>query len=255
MLISDTAHLTLFSLIAMRMSGFILFNPVFGRKNIPVMVKSGFIIVLTLAVYSFSQGEVFEIESPIEYGFLLLKEFGAGYVIGYVMELFFFVISYAGYIVDFQMGLSMATVYDPQSNAQLPVTGSILQVYFVLLFFAVDGHLALMKILLTSAEIVPYGGIVVTQDLVLRILEIFIQCIDMAVRFAFPILAAEFLVEIGVGVMNKVVPQISVFIINIQLKLIVGIGMLLILFSPIGEYLNKIVTTMMKTVQGILTFM
>lgn len=255
MLISDTAHLTLFSLIAMRMSGFILFNPVFGRKNIPMMVKAGFIMVLTFAVYSFSQGGAFDIESPIEYGFLLLKEFGAGYVIGFVMELFFFVISFAGYIIDFQMGLSMATVYDPQSNAQLPVTGSILQAYFVLLFFAVDGHLALMKILVTSAEVIPYGGILITQNLSTRIIEIFLQCIEMGVRFAFPILAAEFLVEMGVGLLNKVVPQISIFIINIQLKLIVGIGLLVLLFSPISEYVNKIITTMMKTVQGILTFL
>lgn len=255
MLINDTAQLTLFSLVAMRMSGFILFNPIFGRKNIPAPVKAGFIMVLTLAVYSFSGGEAFDIESPIEYGFLLLKEFGAGYVIGYVMELFFFVISFAGYIIDFQMGLSMATVYDPQSNAQLPITGSILQAYFVLLFFAVDGHLALMKILINSAEVIPYGGILITQDLASRVIEIFLQCIDMGVRFAFPILAAEFLVEIGVGVMNKVVPQISIFVINIQMKLIVGLGLLALLYAPAGEFIEKIMTTMMKTVQGILTFL
>lgn len=255
MLISDTAHLTLFSLICMRMSGFILFNPILGRRNIPAIVKSGFIIVLTLAVYSFSEGEAFDIESPVEYGFLLLKEFGAGYVIGYIMELFFFILNYCGHIIDFQMGLSMANVYDPQSNTQMPITGSLFQVYFMLMFFAVDGHTALMKILISSAEVIPYGGIIVTQDLGERILDIFIQCIDMGVRFAFPILAAEFLVEVGVGILNKVAPQISIFVINIQLKIIVGMGMLVILFSPISEYLNKIMTEMMKTVQGILTFL
>lgn len=255
MLISDTAHLTLFSLIAMRMSGFILFNPILGRKNIPAIVKSGFIIVLTLAVYSFSQSEAFDIASPVEYGFLLLKEFGAGYVIGYVMELFFFILNFSGHIIDFQMGLSMANVYDPQSNAQMPITGALFQVYFMLMFFAIDGHLALMKILISSAEVIPYGGIIVTQDLAERVLDIFIQCIDMGVRFAFPILAAEFLVEVGVGILNKVAPQISIFVINIQMKIIVGLGMLVILFSPISEYLNKIMTEMMKTVQGILTFL
>lgn len=252
--ISDTAHLTLFSLIAMRMSGFILFNPITGRKNIPMIVKSGFIIVLTLAVYSFSQGEAFDIASPVEYGFILIKEFAAGYVIGYVMELFFFILNYAGHIIDFQMGLSMANVYDPQSNVQMPITGSILQVYFMLMFFAVDGHLALIKILITSAEIVPYGRIMITPNLAERVLDIFIQCVDLSIRFAFPILAAEFPVEAGVGILNKVVPQVSIFIINIQLKIIVGFGMILIMFSPMGEYLNKIMREMMKTVQGILTF-
>lgn len=75
--------------------------------------------------------------------------------------------------MDFQMGMSMSTVYDPQSNAQVPITGSLLQAFYVLLFFAVDGHLALMKILLTSAEIVPYGGILLTQGLASRMVELF----------------------------------------------------------------------------------
>lgn len=149
----------------------------------------------------------------------------------------------------------MATVYDPQSNSQMAVTGSVLQTWFMLMFFAVDGHLALMKIMLTSAEIVPYGGILITQGLAVRMIEIFLECVELGIRFSIPIIAAEMLVEVGIGILNKAVPQISVFVINIQIKLIVGLGLLFIMFSPIGEYLNKIMTNMMKTVQGILTFL
>ncbi len=253
--ISDTAQLTLFTLILMRMSGFILLNPILGRRNIPGIVKSGLIIVLTLVVYSFSAEQAFVIESTIEYGFLLIKEFAAGYVIGFVTELFFFIISFAGYIIDFQLGLSMATVYDPQSNSQIAVTGTVYQAFLVLLFFALDGHLALMQILLTSAEIVPYGGILITENVSLRVIDIFLQCVEMGIKFSLPILAAEFFVEIGVGILNKVVPQISIFVINIQLKIIVGLGLLVILFSPMSEYVDKIITTMIKTLQGILTFL
>ena len=54
MLLSNTAQLTLFSLILMRMSGFILLNPILGRKNIPMVIKSGMIMILTTAIYSFS---------------------------------------------------------------------------------------------------------------------------------------------------------------------------------------------------------
>lgn len=255
MLFDTTAQVTLFSLILMRMSGFILLNPILGRRNIPMQVKAGFIFVLTLTVYSFSAGDAFDIANPLEYGFLLLKEFAAGYVIGYVTELFFFVVTFAGYVMDFQMGLSMSTVYDPQSNTQVPITGSLLQAFYVLLFFAVDGHLALMKILLQSAEIVPYGGIVITQNLALRVIDLFSECVIMGIKFAFPILAAEFLIEIGVGILNKIVPQINIFVINIQLKVIVGLGLLVFLISPIGEYLSNLVTVMIKTIQEIITFL
>lgn len=255
MAIDNIAQLTLFSLIMMRMSGFILLNPIFGRRNIPMIVKAGFILVLTLMIYSVSVERAFETSGTIEFGFLLIKEFIVGYIIAYIMELFFFAITFGGYVIDFQLGLSMATVYDPQSNAQVAVTGGILQNWYLLMFFAVDGHLALMKILLTSAEIVPYGGIAITQNLSVRVLEIFLQCVELGMRLALPIIGAEFLVQVGIGIMNKVVPQISIFVINIQLKLIVGLALLIILFSPIGEHLNRILTEMMRTVQGILTFL
>ncbi len=254
MAFDTTAQLTLFALIMMRMSGMILLNPIFGRRNIPMTAKSGLIIVLTLTLYSASAESAFEVASTLELGFLLMKEFVVGYVIGYTMELFFFAITFGGFVIDFQLGLTMATVYDPQSNSQVAVTGGVLQTWFMLVFFATDAHLALMKILITSADIVPYGGIVITQGLASRMIEIFLQCVDLGVRLSLPILAAEFLVEVGIGIMNKVVPQISIFVINIQLKIIVGLGLLVILFSPIGEHLNRIMTEMMKTVQGILTF-
>ncbi len=254
MAFDTTAQLTLFALIMMRMSGMILLNPIFGRRNIPMTAKSGLIIVLTLTIYSASAESAFEVASTLELGFLLMKEFVVGYVIGYTMELFFFAITFGGFVIDFQLGLTMATVYDPQSNSQVAVTGGVLQTWFMLVFFATDAHLALMKILITSADIVPYGGIVITQGLASRMIEIFLQCVDMGVRLSLPILAAEFLVQVGIGIMNKVVPQISIFVINIQLKIIVGLGLLVILFSPIGEHLNRIMTEMMKTVQGILTF-
>ena len=254
MAFDTTAQLTLFALIMTRMSGMILLNPIFGRRNIPMTAKSGLIIVLTLTIYSASAESAFEVASTLELGFLLMKGFVVGYVIGYTMELFFFAITFGGFVIDFQLGLTMATVYDPQSNSQVAVTGGVLQTWFMLVFFATDAHLALMKILITSADIVPYGGIVITQGLASRMIEIFLQCVDLGVRLSLPILAAEFLVEVGIGIMNKVVPQISIFVINIQLKIIVGLGLLVILFSPIGEHLNRIMTEMMKTVQGILTF-
>ena len=204
MAINNVAQLTLFSLIMMRMSGFILLNPVLGRRNIPMIAKAGFIFGLTILIYSLSMEEVVEPENMIIFGFLLMKEFVVGYMIGYVMELFFFAITFGGYIIDFQMGLSMATVYDPQSNAQMPVTGSLLQTWLILLFFAVDGHHALMRILVTSAEIIPYGGIVITQGLALRMLEIFYECVSMGVRLSIPMIAAEFLVEMGVGILKRI---------------------------------------------------
>lgn len=246
----DIEQMMLFSLILMRMSGFILLNPILGRKNIPVQVKGGMVIVFTLLVYSFSSAQVPEPVNSIEYAVLLIKEFAMGYVIGFVMELFFLVITFAGSIIDYQMGLSMSTIFDPQSNAQIALSGSIYHTYFMLLFFAVDGHLALFKLLITSAEAVPYGQVVFGTQVAWAMVEIFIQCIVMAVKFALPIMAIQFLTEIAVGILMKIIPQINVFVINIQAKLLIGLLMLVFLFSPMSDYLGDIISQMLLTVES-----
>lgn len=135
---NDTAHVMLFSLIAMRMTGFVFMNPILGRKNIPNNVKLGMTFVFTLLVYASAEGTVQETSSSFIYGFLLLKEFLVGYVLGYVMSLFFFVITHAGSLMDFQIGLSMAMVYDPGTNAQIALSGTLYQIFYTLLFFAVE---------------------------------------------------------------------------------------------------------------------
>ncbi|MEG0369622.1 MAG: flagellar biosynthetic protein FliR, partial [Hungatella sp.] len=88
----DMPDLLLFSLITMRVSGFILLNPIFGRKTIPTMVKAGFIMVLSVSMLTYTQGQgiTVEIAGPLAYGILLLKEFLMGFVLGYVVSLFFY---------------------------------------------------------------------------------------------------------------------------------------------------------------------
>ena len=92
-------------------------------------------------------------------------------------------------LIDFHMGLSMASVYDPASGAQVALTGSVLNIYYMLLFFVADGHLALMKILVTSADVVPYGQIAFGPDVWNAMLVIFTECTVLAVKLAFPLIA------------------------------------------------------------------
>ncbi len=247
--------IVLFSMIAMRMSGLIFMNPVFGRRNIPNNAKAGMVLVFTFLVYStMEEPELsYEFASSFLYGFFLLKEFLVGYVLGYVMELFFFVITHAGSIIDFHMGLSMSMVYDPQTNAQIAMTGNVYQIFYTLLFFAVDGHLVLIRMFLRSGELVPYGEAAFTQGLALAVLDLFRSCVVLAVRFAFPIIAIEFLVEVAVGIMMKVAPQVNVFVINIQIKIAVGFVVLLFLVSPMKSWLEDLIHQMLMNMQEILT--
>ncbi len=253
MLIAGTQEFMLFTLIIMRMSGMIFLNPIFGRTNIPNYFKIGLSLLLAVIVFPMVPVGEIQAHTSIMYGVLLLKEFIVGFLIGMVMRIFEMVAIYAGTIIDFQMGLAMASVYDAQSGGQIALTGNILQIYFLLLFFAVDGHLAIFKILMTSHEVIPYASVTLGTGAVDAILVIFLECVALAVKLAFPLIAFEFIMEIAIGLLMKMIPQINLFIMSIQLRVIMGIVMLIFLMTPIGDYLENVVTEMVGAVQEVLT--
>lgn len=246
----------LFFLVLMRMSGFIFLNPVLGRRNIPAMLKTGLTFGLTLIIYSTAQAQGvtadIDPDSSLIFGMSLLKEFAVGYLFGYVMILFDMVMTFAGTVIDFQIGISMAMVYDPQTGSQIALSGNILQIFYLLMFFAVDGHLALIKIIATSGDVVPYGAAVLSRGAALMMIDIFTQCVVLAVKLAFPLIAFEFIMQVGVGILTKITPQINLFVLSIQLRLAVGFTLLVLLASPIGSYINNVIMIMIDTLEDVL---
>ena len=254
MLIAGTPEFILFTFILMRISGFILLNPVLGRRNLPGTAKAGFILVVSLITFQIASGNIvdLDIKSPIIYVLYLIKEFLVGFVLGFTMYLFDFAITFAGSVIDFQMGMTMSTVYDAQNGTQVALTGKILQIYFLLLFFAVDGHLVLMNLIVTSAEIVPYGQVALGPEVARGVLDIFTECVSLAVKLAFPIIAIEFIVEVAVGILMKMIPQINLFILSIELRIVFGLTVLLLFISPIGSYLEGLIDNMLNTIPALL---
>lgn len=246
----------LFFLIVMRMTGFVFFNPVLGRRNIPSQVKVGLSLLLAVLIYgtAVSQGTAVDIEagSFLVFAVLAVKELLIGYLFGFVMQVFDMVMTFAGTVIDFQMGISMAMVYDAQNGGQVALSGNILQMYYLLLFFAVDGHLALIKILALSGEVVPYGEVMLSSGAAWLMLDIFVECVVLAMKMAFPLIAFEFIVQVGVGILTKINPQVNLFVLSIQLRLLVGLVLMILLIGPIGEYIGNVITEMLNTLQGVL---
>ena len=88
----DWAELTLFIYITVRISGFVLFNPVLGRRNIPGIFRSGFVLVLSVFVISFAAPDTVRVPaSLIEMAFRILLELALGYLLGLVMNFFFYI--------------------------------------------------------------------------------------------------------------------------------------------------------------------
>lgn len=251
----DWRALTLFLLVLARMSGVVLFNPILGRQSIPGLVKSGFILLLSITAYTMTDYLPEAPGSILETLVLLGLELFLGYVLGLVMNLFFYVPLLGGETIDMQMGMSMGRTYDPSSQTSTTVTASLLNLLLMLLFFAANGHQTLLRIILVSGRIVPFGAAAFGQELYGAMVELFINCTILGIKLCMPILSAELLGQMGMGILMKVIPQINVFAINIELKVIIGLGLLFLMLVPFSEFLLGMEADMLRAIQRMLLMM
>lgn len=246
----------LFSLIFMRISGAVALNPVLGRTTIPTSVKGAFIFVLSLMLYiGFGGTLLHEPGTMLEYGVMLVMELLFGFVLGFGMELAFMVVRFASSVMDFSMGLSMAQIYDPLYNTQMTVTSGVYYAFMVLLFMAVDGHVHLIRIFYDSARLIPLGMVTFRPELSRAIAVMFQECIVLGMQLAFPLVAMELVAEGAIGILMRIIPQINVFVVNFQVKIVVGLLMLVFLFSPMSDKLYAVLDYMFDSLQQLVMLM
>ena len=248
----DWPELTLFLFVTARVGGFVLFNPILGRTNIPAAFRTGMALVLSVFVTSVSDQQPAQPSGLAEFMVLMLLEIFVGFLLGMAVNFFLYIPQLAGSMIDTQMGMTMNQMYDAGSAANMSVTGQILNVLMLLLFFAGGGHLTLLRMFITSEQIVPFGQVAVGLPAYQLLLELFVECTVLSVKLCMPVLAAELIAQVGMGVLMKVIPQINVFAINIELKVIVGLALLFMLMIPFSEFLIEAERTMMNKLHDIL---
>ena len=153
------------------------------------------------------------------------------------------------------MGLSMAQVYDPQYQTQMTITSGMYYTFLVLLFLAGDGHVRLLALIYSSARIVPFGQVMIRPELSQLMVEIFKTSITTGLQLAFPIIAMELVTEAAVGILMRIIPQINVFAVNFQLKIIVGLMMLVYMFNPMASKLYTIIDNLFLYIEEALLLM
>ena len=244
---------TLFLYIFMRMSGFVLFSPFFGRNGIPTLFQSGFMLCLSIAAYA-ACGQVVAVpETLVELVVRLLLELGIGFFINMLIRFMLYIPEQAGEIIDTQMGMSMARSYDPGAQSSMTSTANLLNLMTQLLFFLSNGHVTLIRLVLSSGDVVPFGGAAFGNMAANHMVAFFSNCVLLSFKLSLPILGAELLGQMGMGILMKAIPQINVFAINIELKVIVGMLMLSVLLAPMGNFLLETESVMLGSIRDLLT--
>ena len=244
-------NFTLLLLIFMRMSGCVLFNPILGRNNLPIQVRVGLSMMLSIFTYPLVPQQNLQISSFLVMAIACMKELLIGFVVGFIVQMFLSVIIMGGEQIDMQMGISMSRIYDPQSNLAMPLSASIINAMYLMIFFASNAHLTLIRIFVSLGMAVPYGDQLLSANVFGSLAQMFSLMLIYAAQLALPMIAVQLITQVGVGLMMRAVPQIDIFTIEIQLKLILGFVTILVLVPPLADFIQKMISLMFQTISHV----
>lgn len=249
-------YLDVFLLVFVRMGALLWMNPIFSRKNVPMMARVGIVFSISLLLAPLQDGAAAAALGPLDLVMAMIRELGLGLLMGLVFQIYYYMLYVAGDLMDTVFGLSMAKVMDPVSSVQASTWGQMLNVLFVLYFFATGSHLLMIKLFAYSYELVPVGAYTIMFPRVTAyLLTLFNSAFILAAKLALPFAAAEFIVEAAMGVLMKLIPQIHVFVINLQTKIIAGILLMIVFAQPLGDFIDHYVVSLMEEMQKVLTLL
>ncbi|MDD6490839.1 MAG: flagellar biosynthetic protein FliR [Firmicutes bacterium] len=221
------ADLEYFLLILVRVASFVFVAPFFSMSNTPRNVRIGLSVFVSLLLYQTVPRQTIVYDTLIGYSIIVMKEVLVGLLIGFAANLCTTVVSFAGHIADMEMGLSMASMMDPTTKETSTITG-IYYNYMVLLMLMISGmHRYLLKALAETYTLIPINGVIFRSDAMLdSLLEFMTNYIIIGFRICLPIFAVMIILNAVLGVLAKVSPQLNMFAVGIQMKVLVGLSIL-----------------------------
>ena len=137
-----------FLMILVRVASFVFVAPFFGITNVPSRVKVGLSAFLALILYqTLLPKEALEYSGVIEFTIIVLKEGITGLLIGFAANICNSIIVFSGKVIDMEIGLAMANMYDPTTRTQSGLTGTMYNYFIMLLLVSTDMHHYILRIL------------------------------------------------------------------------------------------------------------
>ncbi len=219
-----------FILLFFRFAALFIAVPIFSHKNIPMTIKA--MMAFFFAIVFYSSMPVVDIPITVPSIILaVLSEFMFGLAIGIILLLAYNVITFAGGIISFMMGFSMASAIDPQSGVSMPIISQFLSLMGLMIILEMDMHHWLLAYIDRSLSAIPLGGFIMSADLFGYIIHATANMLMVGFMIAFPAVALTFLQDVIFGMLMKTMPQFNLLVIGFPIKIMVGFGVLIATFT------------------------
>jgi type III secretion protein T len=236
-----------------RLSAAVSVAPLFPSTLFPVLLRGAIVISLSLCLYPHMAAHMPTSSEPLTWLALISKEAFIGALLGFAVGTLVWVFESVGAMVDFQIGLSNAMIFDPFGGHEAGPLSRFMARTAVILFVAGGGLQVFVSLLFESFRLWPVASFypVVNARLADFAGTSMGSMVELIVRLAAPVVLLLALIDLGFGLINRVVPQLNVFFFTMPIKGILAALMILIYLS----YLADVVASQISGLQDWLTYL
>ncbi|MBR1628473.1 MAG: flagellar biosynthetic protein FliR [Lachnospiraceae bacterium] len=235
-----------FLLVLMRIASFAFIAPFYSQDGIPTRTRIGLCAIVSIMILGVVAPEhPLPYENVFGYSVLILKEAATGLLLGYACYICNSIVLFAGNVIDMNIGLSMVSMFDPAMSAQVTVTGNIYNQVVLIMLVVSNMHQYILRAVVDSFKLIPLGETVFRTDVLLQGMVVyFTDLFVLGFRIMMPVFATLLIVNTVLGIMAKVAPQMNMFSIGVQIKIIAGLLVLFVLVFLFPEVVELVANEM-----------
>lgn len=230
----DITYFTSLFLVFLRILAFFIALQVIFPKSLPNTVKIMLALVLAYFIMPYvTISHNTALNNGLLYAWQCICETITGLILGYFANLTFMCTRVAGQFLDFQIGYGMMSSYDPTSQSNAAIIERLLNMFAVVLFFSLNAHEMVIREIVNSFKIVKLGTFVVNSQSVLVSIDVFIKFFTLGFKIALPIILVLLITDIVLGIVSRTVPQLNVMILELPIKILIGLTCLMMVLPII----------------------
>jgi len=234
-------QLSIFFLSSIRIGAFLISSPFFGAQSIPLQVRIITSILLGFAFHSqFASIQISNFDN-LDLVRVVFAEILIGLVVGLFVSILFASVALAGEKIATSGGLGFAAQVDPNSGGQTPVISNILTLFLIVIFLSIDGHLALIRAIHFSYEILPMGISLDLRNASKFGVDAAGAMFEIATVIMLPIVILLLMTNFTVGVVTRSAPQLNLFSFGFPITLLVVFLGLYASATPLGYAMEELV--------------
>jgi flagellar biosynthetic protein FliR len=224
-------QLVAFGLILLRMSGFVFTAAILSTPSVSIPLKVLLSLVLTMTVFNTVANNTILVQlNGMEDSLLTLaaKEVFIGISLGFATRIFFFAIGMAGELISVSMGLGQAQMFNPMMGTM----GNVMEQFFValatLMYMGLNGHHYMIEGLSNSFEVIQLSTTTIKSIGYLEVAKYAQEFFIFGIKIAAPVMISMLVVQVGVGILSRAVPQINVLMTAAPVTIMLGFAILFI---------------------------